>query len=157
NPDDAADVSSDMTRLTLDTIGLCGFGYRFNSFYREEPHPFVVAMMRGLSESLARQTRLPGQTRLMLRKRRQFQDDTTYIYALVDELIRDRKANPDQADTKDLLGAMLSGVDKQTGEKLDDVNIRYQCITFLVAGHETTSGLLSFATYFLLRNPMVLA
>jgi cytochrome P450/NADPH-cytochrome P450 reductase len=157
NPDDAADVSADMTRLTLDTIGLCGFGYRFNSFYREEPHPFVVAMMRGLSESLARQTRLPGQTRLMLRKRRQFQDDTTYIYALVDELIRERKANPDQADAKDLLGSMLSGVDKQTGEKLDDVNIRYQCITFLVAGHETTSGLLSFATYFLLRNPMVLA
>jgi cytochrome P450/NADPH-cytochrome P450 reductase len=156
NPDDAADVSNDMTRLTLDTIGLCGFDYRFNSFYREEPHPFVVAMIRGLSESLARQTRLPGQTQLMVRKRRQFQEDTSYIYGLVDQLIRDRKANPDQADTKDLLGSMLSGVDKETGEKLDDVNIRYQCITFLVAGHETTSGLLSFATYFLLRNPVAL-
>ena len=55
------------------------------------------------------------------------------------------------------MNSMLTGVDKETGEKLDDVNIRYQIITFLVAGHETTSGLLSFALYFLLNNPEVLA
>jgi cytochrome P450/NADPH-cytochrome P450 reductase len=41
NADDDVDVPADMTRLTLDTIALCGFGYRFNSFYRETPHPFV--------------------------------------------------------------------------------------------------------------------
>ena len=52
---------------------------------------------------------------------------------------------------------MLTGVDKQTGEKLPDRNIRAQCITFLIAGHETTSGLLSFAIYFLMKNPDVLA
>ncbi|MBL8189846.1 MAG: cytochrome P450, partial [Acidobacteria bacterium] len=40
---------------------------------------------------------------------------------------------------------------------LDDLNIRYQVITFLIAGHETTSGLLSFAVYALLNNPEVLA
>ena len=36
-------------------------------------------------------------------------------------------------------------------------NVRYQMVTFLVAGHETTSGLLSFALYELLRHPAVLA
>ena len=41
NPGEEVDVPADMTRLTLDTIALCGFGYRFNSFYRETPHPFV--------------------------------------------------------------------------------------------------------------------
>ena len=56
----------------------------------------------------------------------------------------------------DLLGYMLSGVDRQSGERLDDVNIRYQMNTFLIAGHETTSGMLSFAIYFLLNNPHVL-
>ena len=45
NPDDVVDVPADMTRLTLDTIALCGFNYRFNSFYRDTPHPFVVAML----------------------------------------------------------------------------------------------------------------
>src|SRR5688572_15848137 len=44
NPGEDVDVPADMTRLTLDTIALCGFGYRFNSFYRETPHPFVDAM-----------------------------------------------------------------------------------------------------------------
>ena len=43
NPDDTIDVPADMTRLTLDTIALCGFDYRFNSFYRETP-----ASVRGL-------------------------------------------------------------------------------------------------------------
>ena len=48
---------------------------------------------------------------------------------------------------------MLEGVDPDTGERLDQENIRYQMITFLIAGHETTSGLLSFAIYYLLKNP----
>ena len=54
NPGEEVDVAADMTRLTLDTIALCGFGYRFNSFYRESPHPFVDAMVRVLTESQSR-------------------------------------------------------------------------------------------------------
>ncbi len=57
----------------------------------------------------------------------------------------------------DLLNSMLSGIDRKTGERLDDVNIRYQIITFLIAGHETTSGLLSFAINALINHPEVLA
>ncbi|MDT7567106.1 MAG: cytochrome / NADPH-cytochrome reductase, partial [Pseudonocardiales bacterium] len=48
NPDEEVDVPADMTRLTLDTIALCGFGYRFNSFYRDTQHPFVDAMVGAL-------------------------------------------------------------------------------------------------------------
>jgi len=55
-----------------------------------------------------------------------------------------------------MLGAMMTGVDRATGEQLDDVNIRYQINTFLIAGHETTSGLLSCAIYALLKHPEVL-
>jgi len=154
NPDEPINVPQDMTRLTLDTIGLCGFNYRFNSFYREEPHPFVTAMVRSLEESLDQLQRLPVQNRLMVRARRQFQDDISTMNGLVDQIIQERKRSG--GDVKDLLGYMLNGVDKATGERLDDLNIRYQCITFLIAGHETTSGLLSFALYFLLQHPEVL-
>lgn len=31
-----------------------------------------------------------------------------------------------------------------------------QLLTFLIAGHETTSGMLTFATYYLLKNPAAL-
>jgi cytochrome P450 / NADPH-cytochrome P450 reductase len=152
NPDEEIDVPADMTRLTLDTIGLCGFYYRFNSFYREEPHPFVASMVRCLDLSMQKQARLPIGQRLRVREHRQFQEDTTYMNSLVDKIIAERREGADGEQSKDLLNAMLTGVDRETGERLDDVNIRYQIITFLIAGHETTSGLLSFALYFLLNN-----
>jgi cytochrome P450/NADPH-cytochrome P450 reductase len=153
NPGEEIDVPADMTRLTLDTIAVCGFGYRFNSFYRETPHPFVQAMIRVLDETQRRQRQLPIQTRLKISAQRQFEDDQAFMASLVDDLIRERRAMGDAADNTDLLGRMITGVDKQTGLTLPDENIRAQCITFLVAGHETTSGLLSFAIYFLLEHP----
>ena len=157
NPDDEIDVPADMTRLTLDTIGLCGFGYRFNSFYREEPHPFVASMVYALSENTAALSRLPIQNKLMRRMNRQLQESITLMNSTVDRIIAERKASEDQPEKKDLLSYMLTGADKETGEGLDDVNIRYQIITFLIAGHETTSGLLSFTLYYLLNKPEVLA
>ncbi|MGY1704565.1 bifunctional cytochrome P450/NADPH--P450 reductase [Geodermatophilus sp. SYSU D00697] len=155
NPGEEVDVPADMTRLTLDTIALCGFGYRFNSFYRETPHPFVDAMIRTLSESQARARQLPIQTRLKVRAQRQLDEDQAFMNGLVDRLIAERRAQGDAADTTDLLGRMLTGVDRD-GERLPDRNIRAQCITFLIAGHETTSGLLSFALYYLVANPRFL-
>ncbi|MCA1728825.1 MAG: cytochrome P450, partial [Actinobacteria bacterium] len=132
-------------------------GYRFNSFYREEPHPFVASMVYALSENTRALTRLPIQNKLMRRVNRQLQESISYMNSMVDQIIARRKASPDRSAERDLLSYMLTGVDKATGEGLDDVNIRYQIITFLIAGHETTSGLLSFTMYYLLNNPEVLA
>ncbi|BFH71622.1 bifunctional cytochrome P450/NADPH--P450 reductase 1 [Paenibacillus dendritiformis] len=155
NPDESIDVPDDMTRLTLDTIGLCGFDYRFNSFYRETPNPFIVSMVRALDEAMHYSSRLPLQNKLMLITRRQYERDIQSMFSLVDKIIAERKASGDQGGT-DLLARMLTAKDPETGQPLDDQNIRFQIITFLIAGHETTSGLLSFAIYFLLKNPEVL-
>lgn len=157
NAGDPVEVVDDMTRLTLDTIGLCGFGYRFNSFYREQPHPFVKSLVRSLAEAMVRVNRLPLQDSMMVHSHHQFEEDIAFMNALVDRIIAERRAHGRHDGTKDLLSYMLEGVDRQTGEKLDDLNVRYQIITFLGAGHETTSGLLSFAIYFLLQHPDVLA
>jgi cytochrome P450/NADPH-cytochrome P450 reductase len=156
NADDEIDVPGDMTRLTLDTIGLCGFDYRFNSFYREDMHPFVNSMVHALHEALERLQRLPLENQLLFINNRHFQQDMQLMNSTVDHIIQERKRNGIDTEKKDLLTYMLTGVDKQTGEHLDDVNIRYQIITFLIAGHETTSGLLSFALYNLLHHPEAL-
>ncbi len=50
NADEEIEVVHDMTALTLDTIGLCGFDYRFNSFYRRDYHPFVESLVRSLDQ-----------------------------------------------------------------------------------------------------------
>jgi cytochrome P450/NADPH-cytochrome P450 reductase len=149
-------VADDMTRLTLDTISLAGFGYRFNSFGSERMHPFLESMGRGLTEAMAGLTRLPFLKNIPNRAREaRYQEDIAAMFKLVDDVIEERKRHP--TDGNDLLNLMLTAVDPETKTRLEDVNIRYQVITFLIAGHETTSGLLSFALYLLLRNPAVLA
>ncbi len=158
NSDDEIDVVHDMTCLTLDTIGLCGFDYRFNSFYRESFHPFIDAMNQALIESQERVRRLPFENKVRLDRQHAMQANTDFMNQTVDRIIKERRESGEDASAKqDLLSYMLSGQDKKTGERLDDLNIRYQIITFLIAGHETTSGLLSFTLYFLLNNPQVLA
>ncbi|MBT2582843.1 bifunctional cytochrome P450/NADPH--P450 reductase [Planococcus sp. ISL-109] len=152
NPNEEVHVPDDMTRLTLDTIGLCGFDYRFNSFYREDSHPFIEKMVRALDESMSQMQRLGIQDKLMVRSKQQFKEDIDYMFNLVDQLIEERKQAGDQGED-DLLSHMLKGKDPETGESLDDENIRFQIITFLIAGHETTSGLLSFAIHYLLKHP----
>ncbi|TQR46209.1 cytochrome P450 [Paenibacillus popilliae] len=155
NPNESIDVPEDMTRLTLDTIGICGFNYRFNSFYRQDHSPFIVSMVRALNEAMQKSSRLNIQNFFMVKTKRQFQADIDTMFTLVDKIIEERKAKGNQGEN-DLLSRMLNGKDPDTGEGLNDENIRYQIITFLIAGHETTSGLLSFALYFLLKHPEAL-
>ncbi len=156
NADDEIDVVHDMTALALDTIGVCGFDFRFNSFYRRDYHPFIDALTRTLETSM-KQRGLPLEQMFLRGRLNQLQTDVNFMNKMVDDIIRERRRSGGDQSKNDLLNYMLTGVDKATGETLDDVNIRYQINTFLIAGHETTSGLLSFTLYFLLNHPDVLA
>ncbi|MFE0178776.1 cytochrome P450 [Streptomyces sp. NPDC059002] len=147
------DVSADMTRMTLDTIGLAGFGYDFGSFRRTDPHPFVQALVRALAHCQAVLGRAPGGDHAAAD--RAFRKDADFLAQVVDEVIGHRKAAGDTS-TDDLLGLMLSAPHPSSGALLDEANVRNQIITFLIAGHETTSGTLSFALHHLLRNPAAL-
>src|SRR5581483_835734 len=156
NADDEIDVVHDMTALTLDTIGLCGFDYRFNSFYRRDYHPFVESLVRSL-ETIMMIRGLPLENFWMQKRRRDLAADVHFMNRMVDEIVAERRKNTAATDDKkDMLAAMMTGVDRVTGTQLDDVNIRYQINTFLIAGHETTSGLLSCTIYALLKHPEVL-
>jgi len=156
NADDEIDVVHDMTALTLDTIGLCGFDYRFNSFYREDYHPFVESLVRSL-ETIMMTRGLPLEKLWMQKRNRDLAADVAFMNKMVDEVVAERRKAAEAAEgKKDMLAAMMTGVDRVTGEQLDDVNIRYQINTFLIAGHETTSGLLSCTLYALLKHPEVL-
>jgi cytochrome P450 / NADPH-cytochrome P450 reductase len=154
NPDEPVDVTADMTRLTLDTIALCGFSYRFNSFYRDSEHPFVTAMTESLTETQARQRLLPIAVKARRGAQQRLLANARYMDDTVGKILAERRASGDPGT--DLLGHMLVGTDKQ-GNSLPDHNIVAQCVTFLVAGHETTSGLLSFTIAYLLKNPEVVA
>ncbi|MFD4524315.1 cytochrome P450 [Streptomyces sp. NPDC058470] len=146
-------VPDDMTRMTLDTIGLAGFGYDFGSFERAEPHPFVEAMVRCLEWSMTKLARTPGSDHAAADVA--FRADADYLAGVVDEVIAARVGER-QRQADDLLGLMLAAEHPADGSTLDTANIRNQVITFLIAGHETTSGAMSFALYYLAKHPAVL-
>jgi unspecific monooxygenase len=146
----AVDVSADATRATLETIGRCAAGYSFGCFDSDDTHPFVEHMVSALKGSdrvgVLRETFLPGIVATWAERR--VRRDARYLHAIADEIVGRRRA--DDRGRGDLLDIML-------GSDLDAANIRYQLINFLVAGHETTSGAMSFALYFLSRHPEVAA
>jgi len=126
NADKEIDVVRDMTSLTVDTIGLCGFGYRFNSFYHDAEHPFVSQMANALSTSMDELRDMPLEKIIQQKRARQFQTDVRGMNQIVDRIIKDRRASGEDLSEKlDLLSYMLTGIDKKTGERLDDLNIRY--------------------------------
>ncbi|NKI44718.1 cytochrome P450 [Streptomyces physcomitrii] len=152
----AVDVPGDMTKLTLETIARTGFGHDFGSFERDRPHPFVTAMVGTLAFAQRRNTVPVALAPLLLRgAERRNAADTALLNSTVDEVVAARAR--DGGGQGDLLDRMLEVAHPATGERLSAENIRRQVITFLVAGHETTSGALSFALHYLAQHPAVLA
>lgn len=155
--DGPVDVSRDMTKLTMETLARAAFSRDFGSFDGTDVHPFIPAMVQALrsGQRMASVQTAPGSRLLLRRIRKRNAPHQAYVDDLLDTVIAERRAAP--SSTHDLLGIMLDSAHPETGQRLDDVNIRHQILTFLVAGHETTSGALSFALYYLSRNPSVLA
>lgn len=151
------DVSADTTRTTLETIGRCAAGYSFDVFESDEMHPFVdhmVAALRGSDRlGVFWETWLPKF--VANRYERQVRAHAAELHAIADDIIA-RRRSEGLGRHVDLLDIMLAPGDDGR-PALPEANIRYQLINFLVAGHETTSGALSFAFYFLAQHPEVVA
>ena len=130
-PGYAFDAAEIFTRLSLDVIALTGFDYRFNSFYRDESHPFVSSLMGMLTEASQRSRRSKLGNTIRLWAWHNFQQNTKIMHRICDEIIEDRRKNP--KDVNDFLNVMLNARDKETGEGLSEENIRFNVETLLVS------------------------
>ena len=152
-------LTDDFSNLALDTIALCTMSHRFNSFYRNGAHPYVVAMTTTLGASAARQGRIPVLSTAMsymgVNNDREIDAEVKKASELMQrtaqEIIDARRSLSLRKD--DFLNTLLFGKDPKTGEKMRDRLIAENMQSFLVAGHETTSGWLSFAVLSLLQHP----
>ncbi|KAH9891870.1 cytochrome P450 [Cubamyces lactineus] len=149
--DSVIDIAADFSRVTLDTICLCAMDYRLNSFYRETVHPFAIAMADFLLESTKRGARPELVQSMLVAENKKYEEDQKTLFKVADEILAQRRAHP--TDKEDILNALMYGRDKETGQGLPDKTIQYNLLTFLIAGNETTSGMLVFAIYYLLKNP----
>lgn len=113
-------VTDDFTRLALDTLALCSMDHRFNSFYHDAMHPFISAMGEFLVES-GNRSRRPLPSIFYREADRRYDENVAVMRKTAMDVVQARKANP--SDRKDLLSAMLEGVDPKTGRKMTDESI----------------------------------
>jgi cytochrome P450 len=78
------------------------------------------------------------------RMRRSRQALDAMIYALIAERRRARQAGAQPGPDGDLLDMLVDAVDEETGAVLTDTELRDDVMTIFLAGHETTSNLLSW-------------
>ena len=93
---------------------------------------------------------LPSMRRI--RKGREELDELIY------GMIRERRV--DRRDRGDLLSMLMASVDEEgeasgAAARMSDRQVRDECITVLLAGHETTANALSFALWLLAEHPAV--
>ncbi|KNE64201.1 hypothetical protein AMAG_09245 [Allomyces macrogynus ATCC 38327] len=154
-------VAEWMTRFTFQTIGQCGFGFDFGVLDAPDAplHPFVDAMNFCLNESKVRSGSTRFYKMLPITSNAQFKKSLDLMRRTVDQVLSVRKAalirsDPAATIKRDLLNYMLTACD-ESGTSLPDENIRDQILTFLIAGHETTSNLLAWCLWLLTQHPLI--
>jgi cytochrome P450/NADPH-cytochrome P450 reductase len=115
-PDHDIHVTHDFTKLTLDVIALCTMDYRFNSYYKEDMHPFVEVLERFLGTNADRAKRSAIMQPFCVFENHTYWSDIERLRETAHEVIEERKKHPRQK--KDLLDAMLHGVDPLTSERM---------------------------------------
>ena len=149
---DGVDLNNDMAHLTLSVVGRALFGADVGSavpaIRRAVPYLSERAVQRGLSPVVIPADWPTPSNRRALR----YQHD---LYAVVDQLVAGRRANP--AEGEDLLGLLLRARDPESGIGLSDDEVRDQVLIFLLAGHETTATSLTFTFHLLGHHPAIQA
>jgi cytochrome P450 len=86
-------------------------------------------------------------------RNRRFDDGVATIDKIIYRLIEERRQS--QVKGSDLLSMLLEARDEDTGEGMDDKQLRDELVTMFLAGHETTAIALSWSIALLSLHPTV--
>lgn len=140
-----------MQRYTLRVVGRALFGEDIDDVV-DELHdlvPELGAVVRARTFQVARPPLTwPIPRNLRIRRLRATQ------YALVDRILAKRAQSP-ASDFDDLVTRLQAARDPETNRPLSQQEVRDQALVFLMAGHETTAGALTFTLDLLGRHPEV--
>ncbi len=148
------DIASEMARVTLRVLGRTIFSEAMNgpedTFARAVSRYLDVVGKIDPLDILDMPAWVPrlasAQTKPLIRF---FEDEVSGMLAKRHALIaRDGAAAP-----RDLLTLLIEARDPETGLGLSDDDVKANIITFLIAGHETTSNALTWALYLLSEHP----
>ncbi|XP_010532498.1 PREDICTED: cytochrome P450 97B3, chloroplastic [Tarenaya hassleriana] len=159
------DLEAEFSSLALDIIGLGIFNYDFGSVTNESP--VIKAVYGTLFEAEHRSTFYFPYWKFPLAKwivprQRKFQNDLKIINDCLDGLIRNAKETRQETDVEKLQqrdytnlkdASLLRFLVDMRGADIDDKQLRDDLMTMLIAGHETTAAVLTWAVFLLAQNP----
>ncbi|CAN8275109.1 unnamed protein product [Cochlearia groenlandica] len=159
------DLEAEFSSLALDIIGLSVFNYDFGSVTKESP--VIKAVYGTLFEAEHRSTfyfpywKFPP-ARWIVPRQRKFQSDLKIINDCLDGLIQNAKETRQETDVEKLQqrdysnlkdASLLRFLVDMRGVDIDDRQLRDDLMTMLIAGHETTAAVLTWAVFLLAQNP----
>lgn len=143
------DISRQMMRLTLNIVGKTLFDANVEEDADEVGRVMTTLvelfdyLLLPFSEVLEK---LPFPHSIRFRKAKQKLDEI--IYRIIEER---RRSGEDKGD---LLSMLLAARDEEgDGSGMSDKQIRDECLTLFLAGHETTANALTFTWYLLSQHP----
>ncbi|XP_030456075.2 cytochrome P450 97B2, chloroplastic [Syzygium oleosum] len=159
------DLEAEFSSLALDIIGLGVFNYDFGSVTKGSP--VIKAVYGTLFEAEHRSTfyipywKVPLASWIVPRQRK-FRKDIKVINDCLDGLIKNAKETRQETDVEKLQqrdylnledASLLRFLVDMRGVDVDDRQLRDDLMTMLIAGHETTAAVLTWAVFLLAQNP----
>ena len=147
--DSSLDIAKEMMNLTLGIVGQTLFSLDLS----DETNmigPAVTTMLNLLGHYIY--SPFPPINVPTSRNRRLLAANRT-LEQVIYHLIAERRQQ--NMDTGDLLSMLLSARDEETGEGMNDQQIRDELMTMLIAGHETTANALAWTWYLLSQHPEI--
>ena len=167
--DGIVEMEEKFCSVALDIIGKCVFNYEFNSVTKESP--VIKAVYSALVEAEHRSMTpapywdIPGANQLVPRLRK-FNSDLDILNNVLNDLIDRAKSSREVEDIEDLEKRNYAAVKDPSllrfmvdmrGADIDNKQLRDDLMTMLIAGHETTAAVLTWALFELTKNPDCLA
>ena len=142
------DLADEMMRITLDVVSetMLGLTAGGDADVVSRALPLVLEhVVHRISHPLSVNERIP--TPRNLRYRRALGE----LDGLIDRVIASRRRGASGAG--DLLDMFMEARDEETGESMDDRQLRDEVMTMYLAGHETTAVALAWTFYLLAQDP----
>eukprot|EP00752_Nemacystus_decipiens_P011021 g9793.t2 len=161
------EMESHFCSVSLDIIGKAIFNYEFGSVTKESP--VIQSVYSVLKEAEHRSMtpapywQLPLANQLVPRLRK-FNRDLETLNTVLTDLITRAKSSENKADLEDLQArnydkvsdpSMLRFLVDLRGEDATDSQLRDDLMTMLIAGHETTAAVLTWAFFEMAQHPEV--